>query len=70
MSRCYTTAQVLDRLQLRPSTFRDLKRAGQLPWVQEIVPRMGRTRRYKAEPIDRYLAGLWGKSTFGSKVSA
>jgi len=43
------------------STFTDLKRQGKLPFLEELRPRIGRRVRYKADLIDRYLAGQWGR---------
>lgn len=59
-ARCYTVAQVLERLQLPRRTFFTLKKAGQLPFLEELEPRIGRCIRYRADLIDRYLAGQWG----------
>jgi len=58
--RCYLTAQLLDMLQLAPSTFRKLRRTGQLPFVEEIKPPYGRHKRYRADLVDRYLANQFG----------
>jgi len=57
--RCYTTAQVIAALQIPRSSFFDLKRAGQLPFLEELKPRTGRRIRYRADLVDRYLAGEW-----------
>lgn len=61
--RCYTVAQLLgvDLLNMPRRTFFTLKAAGKLPFLQEIEPRLGRRIRYRAEPVDRYLAGQWGQ---------
>jgi predicted DNA-binding transcriptional regulator AlpA len=61
---CYTTAQVLARLQMSRSTFFSLKQRGQIPCLEEIRPRLGRLVRYRAEPIDRFVEGQWGQSRF------
>jgi predicted DNA-binding transcriptional regulator AlpA len=58
--RVYTVAQLLDLLALSRSTFFDLKRRGRLPMVEELRPRLGRSPRYRAEPVERWLAGQWG----------
>jgi predicted DNA-binding transcriptional regulator AlpA len=55
--RCYTTAQVLARLQMNRRTFFELKRRGRLPFLEELRPRLGRIVRYRADRIDAYLAG-------------
>ena len=55
--RCYTTAQVLELLEMNRRTFFDLKRRGRLPFLEELRPRLGRIVRYRADRIDAYLAG-------------
>jgi hypothetical protein len=57
--RCYTLRELLPRLGMTPRTFRRLRAAGALPFLEELRPRLGRIVRYRAEPIDRYLAGHW-----------
>lgn len=59
--RCYTIAQLLsvDLLNLSRSTFFDLRRRGALPFLEELTPRIGRCARYRADLVDRYLAGQW-----------
>ena len=58
--RCYTTPELLRKLQMSKSTFGDLRRAGKLPFLEELRPRLGRKVRYRADLVDRYLAGQWG----------
>ena len=38
-------------------------KGGQLPFLEELQPRLGGTPRYRAELVDRYLGGQWGQST-------
>jgi len=57
--RCYTVPEVLAKLQMAQTTFKRLKRAGQLPFLEELRPRLGRRVRYRADLIDRYLRGEW-----------
>lgn len=52
--KCYTVAQLLDALQLSRTQFFELKRQGELPFLEELQPRVGGKHRYKAEPIDLY----------------
>jgi len=59
---CYTVAQILELLQLPRRTFFTLKKAGQLPFLEELRPRIGRRARFRADLVDRYLAGEWGRS--------
>lgn len=60
--RCYTVAQLLavDMLNMPRRTFYDLKAQGKLPFLEELKPRLGHNIRYRADLIDRYLAGQWG----------
>jgi hypothetical protein len=45
-------------------TFRRLRAAGEMPFLEELQPRLGRSVRYRADLVDRYLAGQWGQSRF------
>jgi len=55
----YTLRELLARLRMGKTTFQRLRAAGGLPFVEELRPRLGRIVRYRAEPVDRYLAGQW-----------
>ncbi len=57
--RCYTAAQIIGFLQISERSFFELKRRGRLPFLEELRPRLGRTVRYRADLVDRYLAGNW-----------
>lgn len=67
--RAYTTAQLLQLLELPKSTFFALRSRGQLPFLDELKPRLGRTVRYRADLVDRYLAGQWGQPRAFRRVS-
>jgi hypothetical protein len=58
-ARCYKTTDILTKLQLNKRTFSRLKREGKLPFLEELKPRLGRHPRYRADLVDRYLAGQW-----------
>jgi len=62
-ARCYTIARLLepDMLDMPRRTFFTLKKAGKLPFLDELKPRIGRRLRYRADLVDRYLAGQWGQ---------
>ncbi len=62
--RCYTVAQILDLLHMPRRTFFTLEKAGQIPFLEELKPRLGRLKRYRAEPIDRWILGQSGQSRF------
>lgn len=55
--RCYTAAQIIAKLQISPSHFFNQRRLGRLPFLEELKPRLGRSVRYRADLVDRYLAG-------------
>ena len=67
--RCYTLPEVLARLKLPRRTFQDLRAAGKLPFIEELKPRLGRTLRFRADLIDRYLAGQWNGPRHFRRVS-
>lgn len=60
--RVYTAAQLCELLEIPPRSFWHLRRTGQLPFVEELLPRIGRVMRFRADLIDRYLAGQLGQS--------
>lgn len=57
--RCYTVAELRALLHLSESAFYDARKAGRLPFLEELRPRLGRIVRYRADLVDRYLAGDW-----------
>ena len=61
--RCYTGAEVREKLTMSRTTFTRLKGAGKLPFLEECLPRLGRVVRYRADYVDLYLAGRWGLPT-------
>jgi hypothetical protein len=66
--RCYTLAEVRGKLKMSKTTFNRQRQAGQLPFLEELRPRLGRCPRYRADLIDRYLRGEWGRPrTFGRR---
>lgn len=69
-ARCYTIADLLDKLHMSRRAFHRLKRAGKLPFLEELQPRLGMHPRYRADLVDRYLAGEWNdqpRATFGRR---
>ncbi len=67
-ARLYTAPEVRALLKMPLRTWYRALAQGDLPFLEELQPRT-RPRRYKAEPIDRYLAGQWGapRLVFGRK---
>jgi hypothetical protein len=61
VTRCYTIPQLLELLQIPRATFFTLRRTGRLPFLEELKPRLGRRVRYRADLVDRYLAGQWNQ---------
>lgn len=57
--RVYTIAEICIRLSMPRSTFFRLRDKGQLPFLEECRPRLGRVVRYRADLVDRYAAGEW-----------
>jgi len=56
-ARCYTVPDVIAKLQIPRASFYALKAQGRLPFLEELKPRLGRIRRYRADLVDRYLNG-------------
>jgi len=61
-AKCYTVAQLLsaDLLNMPRRTFFTLKARGDLPFLEELKPRIGRRARFRADLVDRWLANQWG----------
>lgn len=53
--RCYLIPELLERLQLSRRQFE--MRRGEMPFIEELLPRIGRRPRYRADLVDAYLAG-------------
>jgi helix-turn-helix protein len=62
---CYTAREIQQRLKMSRATFTNLKRAGKLPFLEEIKPRLGAVIRYRADLVDTYLRGEWQRPRFG-----
>ncbi len=62
--RVYTRQEVCELLAIPRRSFYHHLRNGQLPMVEELKPRIGRICRYRADLIDRYVAGEW---TYGGR---
>jgi hypothetical protein len=67
-AECYLVPEVLAKLKMTAKTFARLRKAGALPFLEELKPRLGRRPRYRADLIDRYLAGRWGQSNYFGKA--
>ena len=56
-ARCYTVSDLCVKLQIPRASLYLLKAQGRMPFLEELKPRLGRIRRYRADLVDRYLAG-------------
>ena len=56
-AHCYTVSDIVAKLQIPRASFYALKAQGRLPFLEELKPRLGRIRRYRADLVDRYLTG-------------
>ena len=54
-SRCYTITDVCARLQMSRRDFYRKWKAGALPMLEEILPRIGARPRFRADLVDLYL---------------
>lgn len=68
-ARCYTVPELLAKLQMAKTTFKTLHRAGKLPFLEELRPRLGKHARYRADLVEKYLRGEWARpvSSFGRR---
>ena len=53
--RCYTIADICAALDISRRTFYDRLKAGKLPFLEELKPRMTAGPRYRADLVDRWL---------------
>ena len=58
-ARCYTVNQVCELLGMCRDTFYRLLKRHQLPFLEELQPRIGGRARYRALLVDEYLANEW-----------
>lgn len=65
---CYSAAQIIALLNISERSFFELRRRGELPFVEELRPRLGRSVRYRADLIELYLAGEWGGRSFRQRA--
>jgi hypothetical protein len=59
--KIYTGPEVRALLHMPVRTFERLKADGALPFLEEVKPRLGVVARYRADLVDQYLAGQWGR---------
>lgn len=59
--RAYTIKQICEILTIPRRSFYHLRKAGRLPMLEELKPRLGHIVRYRADLVDRYADGQWGQ---------
>lgn len=57
--RCYFVADLVEILRMSRSSFYRALAAGELPFLEELRPRIGNKPRYRADLVDKYLTGSW-----------
>lgn len=62
LAGCYTITHICALLHMSRTTFYALQRAGELPFLEEIQPRLGRIVRYRASLVDAYLANQFNRT--------
>ena len=60
--RVYTTNQLIEALQMSRRTLERHIQKRDLPFLEEVRPRAGHIRRYRADLVDRYLENRWGSA--------
>ena len=55
--RCYLIPELLERLQMSRRQFEMKRASGEMPFIEELLPRIGRRPRYRADLVDAFLAG-------------
>lgn len=59
----YTIAQVCERISMPRRTFFDLRARGELPFLDEVKPRLGRIVRYRADLVDQWVANQFQRES-------
>jgi excisionase family DNA binding protein len=59
---CYTVADLVAILKISRRAFYKLWKNGELPFLEELKPRIGRRARFRADLVDRWLP-LWKRPT-------
>lgn len=57
----YTISQIIERVPMSRSTFYRLRDAGELPFLEEVQPRAGGRRRYRADLVEQYVANTFNR---------
>lgn len=58
----YTITEVCDRISLARSTFYRLRNAGELPFLEEVRPRLGKRARYRADLVEQFVANQFNRN--------
>lgn len=57
----YTITKVLERIDMARSTFYRLQAAGELPFLEEVKPRLGKRPRFRADLVEQYVANTFNR---------
>lgn len=57
----YTITKVLERIDMARSTFYRLLAAGELPFLEEVQPRLGKRPRFRADLVEQYVANTFNR---------
>ncbi len=58
---CLTITEVCERISLSRTSFYRLRDAGELPFLEEVQPRLGKRPRYRADLVEHYVAGTFNR---------
>lgn len=57
----YTIAQVCQRLSISRRTLYRLWPAGEMPFLEEVQPRLGAMARFRADLVEQYAANVFNR---------
>lgn len=66
---CYRVPELLIKLQLSERSFYRFLALGELPFLEELSPRLGKLRRYRADLVDAYLENRFDKRALRPRAS-
>lgn len=58
----YTITKVLERIDMARSTFYRLRDLGELPFIEEVRPRLGKRPRYRADLVEQYVSNQFNRN--------
>ena len=57
----YTITEVCERISMPRSTFYRLLAAGELPFIEEVQPRLGKRPRFRADLVETFVANQFNR---------